>query len=80
SRTALLFGPVAISVAYIARKRGLRLNTGLFTLVGFIIFQWILAWSWSAIFPQRFGIDQTMSGKGFDSVRLKMWPVLLDSL
>ncbi|MCY7300034.1 MAG: Wzy polymerase domain-containing protein [Ilumatobacteraceae bacterium] len=81
SRTALLFGPVFIACLLLAKRRGVRIRTpvGAVAIASFVQLALTLLWP---VLQKAMLVapGATLGERGIESVRVQMWPMLLDAV
>lgn len=81
SRTALAFGPLLLVGCLLAKQRGLNMRVPVWGVGVFCFAHLVLTWLWPAIQSSFFeSAPPSLVERGIGSVRLQVWPVLLDAI
>jgi hypothetical protein len=81
SRVSLLFGPLICLGVWLAARRGVRFQTRLRSIGIAAAASWLLLWA-EPLFLRTGQIlaGQSVAGRGVQSLRFEVWPILLDGL
>ena len=80
SRMALLFGPLFLAFMLVAKSRGLHLRTPVSAIAIATGSHWAMTFNWPLLQKALMLLPTaTLAERGIESVRLQMWPMLLDA-
>lgn len=80
SRTAMLYGPAILLGLFIARRKGLPMQTSLWVAAAATVAHWLLAWSWPTL-ERLVLLDATtaLNERRLGAGRLEAWSMFLDA-